>query len=263
MEKIELEAKKREEIRKGLDKVRRRGLIPAVVYGKKHAALPIMIDRKSFIKNILESDAGMNAIVSLKVSGGKEVPVLTHVVQRDPLTDEILHIDFRHIVMDEAIKTKVPVELIGLPMGVKEDGGVLVHGLREVEVECLPTDIPDKLEINVSALKIGDSLHVSDLAQVAKVKILSTPSEMIANCLPPTKEEEVAAPVPTPEEVAAAAAAPEVAEQEVAEKSAPGAAPPKGAPAGAPAPAGKPAAAAAAKAAPAGKPAQAGKPEKK
>lgn len=248
MEKIELEAKKREEIRKGLDKLRKQGMIPAVVYGKKLAAFPIMIDRKAFIKNILGSDAGMNAIVTLKVPGGKDVPALTHVVQRDPLTDEILHIDFRHIVMDETIKTRVPVELNGLPIGVKEDGGVLVHGLREVEVECFPTDIPDKLEIDVSALKIGDSLHVSDLAQVAKVKILSTLSEMIANCLPPTKEEEVVAPVPTPEEVAAAAAAPEVAEKEVADKSAPGAAPPKGAPAGAPA------AAAAGKPAPAGKP---------
>jgi large subunit ribosomal protein L25 len=129
--------------------------------------------------------------------------------------------------MDEAIKTRVPIELVGLPIGVKETGGVLIHGLREVEVECLPKDIPDKFSIDVSELNIGDSLHVSDLTQVAKVKVLANPSEMIANCSPPTKEEVVAAPIPTPEEVAAAAAAPVVAEEEVKEKSAPGAAPPE------------------------------------
>jgi len=156
------------------------------------------------------------------------------------LTDEILHVDFRHILMDEAIKTKVPIELMGIPIGVKDDGGVLIHGLREVEVKCLPTDIPDKFEIDVSALKIGDSLKVSDLAQVAKVEILTNLSEMIANCSPPTKEEVVAAPVPTPEEVAAAEAAPALAEEKVEEKSAPGAPPPKEKPAKEAAPAAKP-----------------------
>lgn len=230
MERVELEAKPRAEIGKKLKGLRAQGLIPAVVYGRKIGSLPIVIDKKVFVKNILESEAGMNIIVSLKVAEKRGVPVLTHAVQRDPLTDEILHVDFRHIVMDEAIKTKVPVESVGIPIGVKDDGGVLIYGLREVEVECLPTDIPDKFEIDVSALKIGDSLHVSDLIQVAKVKILTNPSEMIANCSPPTKEEVVAAPVPTPEEVAAAAAAPAVAEEEIKEKSAPGAPPPAPAP---------------------------------
>jgi large subunit ribosomal protein L25 len=246
METIELEAQKREEFGKKLKAIRKQDLVPAVVYGKKIKPVSIAIDKKNFIKTILRSEAGMNAIVSLKVAGekGKAIPVLTHAVQRDPLTDDILHIDFRHIVMDEAIRTRVPVELTGVPMGVKESGGVLVAGLREVEVECLPTDIPDKYVIDVSALMIGDSLHVSDLTQVAKVKILTIPTEMVANCSPPTKEEVVAAPIPTPEEVAAAAAAaPEaaeavaVAEEKVKEKSAPGAAPAKPAPA---APAAKP-----------------------
>jgi large subunit ribosomal protein L25 len=242
MEKIELEVKKREEIGKKLKPLRQAGLIPAVVYGRKIKPLSIMIDKKLFIKTILRSEAGMNAIVALKLAGEKtkEIPVLTHEVQRDPLTDEIIHIDFRHIIMDEAIKTRVPIELTGIPIGVKETGGVLVHGLREVEVECLPTNIPDKFEIDVSALKIGDSLHISDLKAVAKVKILTTATDMIANCSPPTKEEVVAAPIPTPEEVAAAAAAaPEaaeaVAEEKVKEKAPPGAAPGKPASSAAPA----------------------------
>lgn len=235
MEKIELEAKERAEVGKNLKKVRLQGLIPAVVYGKKLKALAIAVERKLFVKNILGSEAGMNAIVSLKLAGqkGKVVQVLTHEVQTDPLTDEILHIDFRHILMDEAIKTKVPIELIGIPIGVKESGGVLVHGLREVEVECLPGDIPDKFEIDVSGLAINGSLHVSNLKIVAKVKILTAPAEMIANCSPPTKEEEVAAPIPTPgevpSEVGTAEAAAEVAEEKVKEKAAPGAAPGKAA----------------------------------
>ena len=242
MEKIELEAKKRMEIGKKLKGVRAQGFIPAIVYGRKLSPLAIVVNRKSFIKNILKSEAGMNAIVSLKLADeeGKIIPVLTHEVQRDALTDEILHVDFRHLIMDEAIKTKVPVELIGIPLGVKDDGGVLIHGLREVEVKCLPTDIPDKFEIDVSALKINDSLHVADLAKAAKVEILTTLTEMIANCSPPTKEEVVAAPVPTPEEVASAQATPELAEQEVKEKSAPGAQPAKEKPAKEAAPAAKP-----------------------
>jgi large subunit ribosomal protein L25 len=226
---IELEARKRSELRKKIKGLRKLNLIPAIVYGRKIDSFPIAVDRKAFIKQVLESEAGMNALISLKLSDekGKGTVVLTHEVQRNPLNDEILHIDFRHIVMDEAIKTKVPVELIGVPLGVKDDGGVLVHGLREVEVKCLPSDIPDKFEIDVSALKIGDSLRVSDLTNIAKVEILANLSEMIANCSPPTKEEEVAAPVPTPEEVAAAEAAPAVAEEEIKEKSAPGAPPAK------------------------------------
>lgn len=229
MTQLELEAKKREVIGKKLKGLRTQGLIPAVVYGKKLAPIPIQVDKKLFVKNILGSEAGMNAIVNLKVADhkGKGMAVLTHEVQRNPLTDEILHIDFRQIVMDETLKIKVPVELTGLPAGVKDDGGVLIHGLREVEVECLPTDIPDNFTLDVTALKIGDSLHVSDIAQMAKIKILTNLTEMVANCSPPTKEEEVAAPIPTPEEAAAAAAAagPAVAEEEGKEKAAPGAAP--------------------------------------
>ncbi|HVN67102.1 MAG TPA: 50S ribosomal protein L25 [Candidatus Sulfotelmatobacter sp.] len=245
MAEVELEAQKREVLGKKLKKVRQSGLIPAVVYGRKFKSLPVMVERKAFEKKILASGAGKNAIISLKMAGAKAIPVLTNEVQRDPLTDAILHIDFSHLIMDELIKTKVPIELTGLPIGVKESGGVLIHGLREVEVECLPKDIPDKFTIDVADLKIGDSLHVSDLAKEAKVKFLTTAGEMIASCSAPTKEEEVA-PAPTPEEVAAAGVAP-VAGAE-------------GAPAvdekGKPVPAAKaaPGAAPAAKTAPAGKP---------
>ncbi|MFH1386075.1 MAG: 50S ribosomal protein L25 [bacterium] len=224
MEKIELEAKERIEVRKDLKKLRQAGFVPAVVYGKKITSFPVSIDNKTFVKTILKSEAGMNAIVTLKI-GGKSLAVLTQAVQIDPLTDELLHVDFRNIAMDEAIRTKVHVELTGIPIGVKEGGGILVHGLREVEVECLPTSIPDKFIIDVTPLNINESFHVSDLAKDAKVKILSEPQEMIATCAPPTKEEVVEAPIPTPSEVPSDVAADAVADEKVKEKSAPGAIP--------------------------------------
>lgn len=248
MENIVIEAKQREEVGKGLKRVRKTGLIPAVVYGKKMKPVAISVDRKNFVKTILGSVSGMNAIIDLKLEGkAKALSVLTHEVQRNNLTDEILHIDFRQIAMDETLKTKVPVELTGVPIGVKESGGVLVHGLREVEVECLPGNIPDKFVVDVAPLGINDSFRVSDLAKIAKVKVLAHATDMIATCSPPTKEEVVAAPVPTPGEVPSEVKTDEaVAEEKVKEKTAPGAAP------------GKPAAGAA------GKPeAAAAKPEKK
>jgi len=233
--KVELKADKREELGKKAKKVRKAGLIPAVVYGRKFQSTPISINMKDFVKKVLQSDAGENLLFSIKITEdgkGKSVPVITHHVERDPLTDDIIHLDLMHVVMDEAIRTTVPVELVGVPIGVKEDGGVLVHGPREIEVKCLPGDIPDKFVLDVAALKINDSLHVSDIKISNKVEILIDKSEMLANVSPPTKEEEVAAPVLTPEEVAAAAAVEgegAVAEEQVKEKGAPGAAP--GAPA--------------------------------
>lgn len=246
MAKVELKGKKREELGKKTKKLRAQGLVPAVIYGRKFKSTSVSVDLKEFTKKVLQSEAGENLIFTLKLSEdgkGKSVPVITHNVQRNPLNDNIIHVDLMHVIMDEAIKTKVPVELIGLPIGVKEGGGVLVHGLREVEVKCLPGDIPDKFEIDVSALEINNSLHVSDLKISKKVELLVPLEEMVATVSPPTKEEEVAPPPLTPEEEAAAAAAAEGAEavagEEVKEKAPPGAAPVEKAPAEKPAKEGK------------------------
>ena len=149
--------------------------------------------------------------------------------------------------MEEEIKTKVPVILIGESVGVKLDGGILVHGLRKVEVKCLPANIPDKFEIDVSALKIGGGLHVSDLKPEKEVTIVTAPTEILVTIAAPTKEEVVAAPL----------AAPEVTGQAVP-PTAPGAAPAAGAaavPAGKEAAPAKGAAPAAKEAAPAKAPA--------
>src|SRR3989339_241938 len=165
MANIEVKAQQREEVGSKVKKLRKQGLIPAVVYGHKFTSTAISVDAKEFKKKVLASGAGRNLIFTLQLSrGGKIeiVPAITQTIQRDCLTDDILHLDFMHIVMDEAIKTRVPVELLGMPTGVKDDGGVLVHGLRKIEIKCLPGNIPDRFIVDVSPLKIGDALHVSD-----------------------------------------------------------------------------------------------------
>ena len=228
LEKVELEANKREKTGTSLSRrARISGLIPAIVYGKGMDSLPIEINYKKFTK-ILSSKAGRNIIITLKIAGdGKtnDIPVLTHEILRDAIKDSISHVDFYRIKMEEEIKTKVPVVLVGESIGVKLDGGILVHGLRGVEVKCLPANIPDKFEIDISALKIGGGLHVSDLKTEKGVAIMTAPTEILVTISAPAKEEVVAAPV----------VAPEVTGQAVP-LTAPGAAPAAGAPA---APAGK------------------------
>jgi large subunit ribosomal protein L25 len=234
--KIELKASKREELGKKNKKIRAQGLIPAIVYGRKFKPATVSINAKEFRKKVLQSDAGTNLIFTLKMTDdgkAKSMPVITHSIDRNPLNDQILHLDFMHISMDEKLKTEVPVELIGgVPIGVKDDGGVLVHGLREIEVKCLPGDIPDKFEVDVSQLKINESLQVSDIKVSKKIEVLSNLEEMIAQVSPPTKEEEVAPPILTPEEAAAAAEAGVAAEgaEAVAVEGVEGKAPPGAAP---------------------------------
>ncbi|MFC1559746.1 50S ribosomal protein L25 [Candidatus Margulisiibacteriota bacterium] len=200
MSKVELEVKKREKA--GTSKARRlraQGVIPAIVYGKDLQALSIEVDYKKFDK-ILKSEAGHNALITLKIKDGTKaqtLPVLTHGIQRNPLNDQIIHLDFLKIKMEEAIKTKVTVNLIGKAVGVKDDGGILVPGLREVEIKCLPGNIPSHFEMDVSELKIGDGFHVSDLKPEKGIEILTNPEDMLVTIAAPTKEEEVA---PTLEE---------------------------------------------------------------
>ncbi|OGC12310.1 hypothetical protein A3K48_07655 [candidate division WOR-1 bacterium RIFOXYA12_FULL_52_29] len=231
MKKVELAAKKRDAIgTKKLKSLRKEGFIPAIVYGRKIKPIAVAIENKAFLTKILGSETGKNTIASLKV-GGEDLQVLTQDIQFDALDGTIIHIDFANVVMDEVIKTKVSIELTGIPFGVKESGGILVHGLREIEIECLPGDIPEKFHVDVSALQINDSLHVSDLPS-GKYKLLSSPTEMIASCVPPTKEEVVAPTVAPVVGEATAADAVAVADEKVKEKAAPGAGPAKAAPAG-------------------------------
>ncbi|MDI6808146.1 MAG: 50S ribosomal protein L25 [Candidatus Eisenbacteria bacterium] len=172
-------------------RLRRSGFFPAVVYGQGDAPMPLLVSKETLF-SVLKVSGGSNVLVDLKISGQKksEIKTIIRELQRDPVTGGILHIDFQHISLTSEIVVEVPVVLTGVPVGVTEHGGILEHILRTVQVECLPTDIPEKLEINVSALGVGDSIHVGDIT-IVNGKILTDLESALATVVPPTVFEEV------------------------------------------------------------------------
>ena len=152
-------------------RLRAQGRIPAVLYGGQKAgenAEPIAVDPKVLMR-ILHSDSGLNTLISLNVNGSS-TRVLVKEYQVDPVTHKLLHVDFYRIAMDKLLTVTVPVVVKGEPKGVKQQGGVLDFVHREVEVECLPADIPDKIEIDVSELLLNESIRVRDIAPNPKFK---------------------------------------------------------------------------------------------
>jgi len=222
-------------------KLRAVAKIPGVVYGEGKPARPVVLDRKTF--DIMLRTGQTHGLLDLKFEAGHEpVKALVREIQVHPVSREVVHVDLQRISMTARIRLEVPVVLTGKPEGVKTQGGILEHNLRNVEIECLPTDIPEKIEVDVSAMALGQSLHVSDL-QVEGVVFLAHPETAIATVSIPAAEqakEEVA--VAATAEGAAAPAEGEAKPGEKAGDAKPAAA--KGAPGGA-----KPAAAPAAKAA--------------
>lgn len=184
-------------------RLRQDGVIPGVVYGKQMEPVAVTIDQREMVK-LLHSKMGEHALVTLRIDDGKpwEKPVLVKAIQHDPVDGRVVHVDFHAIALTERLKVKVPVALKGDAMGVKQEGGILEHFLREVEVECLPTEIPAHVEFDVSALKIGDTVHVRDLTPPANTKITSDPAGVIASIQKPKEEK--------PEEAAASPTEPEV-----------------------------------------------------
>jgi large subunit ribosomal protein L25 len=176
--------------------LRRNGFIPAVLYGPDTPSLSLEIETKSFLA-LLRGGMSENLIVTLlmddKADGQRKV--LIREIQRDPVRGDILHVDFHQISLTKKLTIQVPIHLVGTALGVA-DGGILQHALRDVEIECLPTAIPEKIEVDVSHLKIGDSVHVGDI-KVENAEVLSDPKSSIVSVVPPTvfKEPEVAAPV--------------------------------------------------------------------
>src|SRR5215470_17515151 len=225
-------------------RLKARGIVPGVVYGGKEKSQPLQISARD-INAMLSHASGENILVELEIAGhaGTKTALLQE-VQHSPVGGDILHVDFHAISMDEKIEANVPLEPLGIATGVKNFGGLLDQNIRSLTVECFAKDLPDKITVDVSALNIGDSIHVRDIklpeGVVAKVQLDLTAFSVAA----PVAEEE---PV-TPEAEAAAAAGPEVitAKKEEGEeapaagaKGAPtggkgAAAPAKGAPAAAP-----------------------------
>jgi large subunit ribosomal protein L25 len=205
---ISLTAQRRTDIGKGgARKARAAGHIPGIIYGHGEAPIPVSVGAREF-QVAMRSHRGSNPIVSLAVEGS-EYTALVRDVQWDPLTQGVLHLDFQHISLTETVEVQVSVHLVGTAVGVKDGGGILEHILRQVEVRCLPTAIPPSIDVDVTALNIGDSVHVRDL-RVEGIEILTDGDDTVATVVPPTVHEE------KPAEEAAAAAEP--AEPEVIAK---------------------------------------------
>jgi large subunit ribosomal protein L25 len=161
-------------------RVRAAGRIPAVVYGAGQAAVAVTVDPR-IITRILHSDSGHNTIFDLDVAGSPTVKAMVVDWQNEPIKGALLHIDLKRIAMDKAIRVSVPVQLIGVPVGVKTQGGILEHVLREVEIECLPSDIPSHLDADVSLLEINQAVHVSDLPHPGTIKFLDDEGLTVAH----------------------------------------------------------------------------------
>jgi large subunit ribosomal protein L25 len=180
------------------------GRIPAVVYGGGGPSIPLTVDPKAILR-VLHSIAGHNAIFMLEIPGKAPARVMLRQWQWEPIRGELLHVDMVRIARDEKLRIRVPIQISGEPQGVKVQGGVFEFILREVEVECLPDDIPEHITVDVTELLIGRNLRVSDLPVSEKVKILAEPARVVAHVLPPKAEE-----APAEEVVAAAPAEPEL-----------------------------------------------------
>jgi large subunit ribosomal protein L25 len=182
-------------------RVRSEGRIPAVVYGAGKNAQPVSVDPRQVLR-ILRSDSGHNTIFDLTLNGGERTKAMIVDWQYEPIKGHLLHIDLKRIAMDKALRVSVPIVLQGVPAGVKNEGGILEHILREVEIECLPGDIPSHIDVDVTDLTFGKVLRVSDLPHNEKIKYLTEANQPIAHVT--SVKEEVA---PTPEAAAAEAAA--------------------------------------------------------
>ena len=192
MEEIHLDAQIRDQIgRRNIKAVRRGDFVPAIVYGEKKDPTPIKVDRRAYEK-IMRHHRGESVIFRLNVLEGdrklKDYSVIVKEEQHEPVSDGLLHIDFRRISLTQEIEVKVQVATKGDPIGVRRDGGSLDHALWELDVICLPTKIPQKIEIDVSHLEIGDAIHVKDIALPEGVKTKHDPEAILVSVVPPMRE---------------------------------------------------------------------------
>jgi large subunit ribosomal protein L25 len=217
MERIKLVALPRPEIGKNaVKRVRHAGRVPAVLYGRNRAPLPLSLDRKALL-GALQTEAGRNVLIDLNVrNDGEEIndTVMIAEIQHDYIRREVLHLDLRQISLTEEVEARVRIVLTGTPEGVTAGGGILEQHLREVEVRCLPTAIPEHITVDVQALRLGASLHVRDLPPAEGVEILTPAEEVIAAVVAPKEEpaEPVAAAAPVEPEVVGKEPAPAGAE---------------------------------------------------
>ncbi len=183
-------------------RVRAAGKIPAVLYGPGHDPVAVEVDPKQ-ISRILYSETGHNTIIDVEVAGQPAAKAMIVDWQREPLKDRLIHIDLKRIALDKVLRVRVRVKLLGIPVGVRTEGGVLDQVLREVEVECLPADIPSHIDVDVSELGMHQVVRVNGLPRSGKIKYLTPEDATVAHVVS-IREEVVAA----PETAEAAVAAP-------------------------------------------------------
>jgi large subunit ribosomal protein L25 len=214
MERVSLKVQPREGTGKGQARaLRRQGLVPAVVYGRGRAPQAVAVDARA-LDATLHTHAGMNVLIDLQLGDGQgeATTVVVKDTQRDIFRHHLVHVDFHAISLTDTIEMHVPIVLVGTAKGVA-DGGVVEHVLREVLVECLPTQIPDQIEVDITPLGVGRSVHAGELTVPEGVKLLTSPDDVVVTVVAPRVHEE-AAPAGAAAEAApgeAAPAAPEAA----------------------------------------------------
>ncbi len=171
-------------------KIRREGAIPAVLYGRETKSVPLTVNPLD-LKKALSTDAGENTLLEIHIKGdGEEITkiALLRDVQYDYLKSRPIHFDFQEVMMKELITVKIPIRIVGKAQGIQE-GGILEEIMREIEVECLPASIPNVIDVDVTQLGIGDSLHISDLVLPESITVLQEPEQTIVTILSPVMEE--------------------------------------------------------------------------
>jgi large subunit ribosomal protein L25 len=177
---LTIEVAQREQLGKNANRrARTRGKIPAVVYGGGKDPVAIEVDRKSFIDQ-MKGHQGENPLFLLKLDGKERHAMIRH-MQTDPISREVIHIDFQRVLMDQKVRVAVPVELVGTAYGVKTEGGMLDFVTREVHVECLPADIPRHLEFDVTELRVGQHIEAGQIQLPNGVTLLDEPEKVIAS----------------------------------------------------------------------------------
>jgi large subunit ribosomal protein L25 len=191
-------------------RVRAAGKIPAVLYGPGHDPVAIEVEPKQIAK-ILYSESGHNTIFDIAIEGQASTKAMIVDWQNEPIKDQLIHIDLKRIALDKLLRVKVRVKLLGTPVGVKVDGGILDQVMREVDVECLPADIPSHIDVDVSGLGLHGVLRISDLPHSGNLKFLNAEDATVAHVV--AIREEAVATVEAVEAGVAAAAEPEVAKK--------------------------------------------------
>lgn len=216
---ITIKAEKRvEQGKNAARRIRRDGNVPAVLYGPETESIPLTVNKRD-IFGILKSETGENTIFKVAFGNDKR-EVMIKEYQQDVVTDEVLHVDMIQIVMDKAIRVSVPIQLIGEAVGVKSEGGFVDFSTREIEIECLPKDIPEHIEVDISDLHLHQSIKVEELDEIPGVKFTTDEQTALVLIQAPSVEEEPVEEVEEEEEIMAEEEEPEVIKKEKPEEEA-------------------------------------------